>query len=307
MKNSIFTALLVLFLPSVFYSQSISGYLGQRLSIGIEANPSLRRFELDYNEDLGITESNYNNESNYFEPDFASNLDYSTSLGLNKRFGFNVDYVVTRKSSLSISYTRFKTGFSNKIYLPSSGKVYTKEEISNSSYSPYKVASPYFGLVNNTIGLEYITFLGNESSAPLGKYVSIGLHIVHSKVTDPSNLNYGSSGLFTYDGVHLTDPNHKVNTILYSFGFGKKVMLGFDRLILDYGMEFGLSSAFVSRIKADKEKNNYYEGSNLIDEDEVDSNIVYIDVDQQIYNSAKNRLLNYFSMNLHIGLNVLLF
>lgn len=141
-----------------------------------------------------------------------SSHNYNSNIGLtafNSQNIFSVDYVVSRKKSIGLIYSYSRTALQ---YFP--------EELGDESFddvAPIKIFT-------NGLGLRLRFYKGKPGSiAPLGKYNEIEFHLLKSRVHEIVNEK---------DMFNTTK-------FLFIYGIGKQRVV-FDRVLLEYGLRFGL-------------------------------------------------------------------
>ncbi len=125
----------------------------------------------------------------------------TTSLNTTKEA--SVDYVISRRNTMGLTYKNLRTS-------------------SLRDYSSDTQKIPTGKIFSNAIGIHYRVFKKKSGNlAPLGKYTQYGLSVMFNRAEDIKNSAADVS----------------FNTYALSLGKGRSKIL-FDRVILNYGLEF---------------------------------------------------------------------
>jgi hypothetical protein len=269
MKQRITILLLTL---SVGAIAQVPGYMGKRFSIGY---------------------SNYFMLSAIGPTANADNAD--GTVGINTTHCLNLEYAIKRRTNFCFTVQTGKTGMDPggllyvtpyNFYNGSSNYTYTYGE---HPFKPMQIRS-----VNIGLGFK---FFQQGTLAPIGKYKKIeALWMVN-------HLTYKSTAFTTYYGstsqtAALGTGDYVYNTIAFTYTMGRSRVL-FDKMVLDYGIRFGVMPAPVLRVvfagffyDLPSSSNAYY------------SSTYYDDV---FKTSVNNRLFRSQLFNFHIGLSFLAF
>lgn len=193
-----------------FYTNAQPGYQGKKIAI-------------QYNGLIGPRSSN---------PSFNQ----KAGLGINYTHAFGIDYTISRKHTIGLTFSAFKTSISEERngddnYLPSILKLYSYGAEFN-----IKFGSKRTGLI-----------------APIGFYQMVGIGIWLNQLKDNTN---------TLD--LSTIPVTKFTDFSFSYGFGKR-MVYFDRLVLDLGVNLSLSKNIFTYAGDPLERTE--DGTSYIEED----------------------------------------
>jgi len=188
----------------------VSGYLGKRLYVDLEYSfaPAL----------LGPT---YNNRGAKHYGKEGGDLGFSTKPSLR------LNYVISRKGVLNISYSNWRTA-----------TTMTLSSLRSITSSSFDFHDMFTQIKVNTISIGYRVFGASEGAiAPLGSYFSIYLH------------RHSAEGSFADRRSFFNNPNREyipdlqVDTdyTMYAFGFdfGKHFIFA-DRYILGAGINFSI-------------------------------------------------------------------
>jgi hypothetical protein len=183
---------LIILLFLCFYTNAQPGYQG-------------KRFIAQYSALLGprITAPSFNQVSD--------------KLGINYTHSLGIDYTISRKHTIGVTFSTFKTSIADEI------NIYSDND--NDYPSALKLHS---------YGAEFnIKFSGKKTAliAPIGFYQKVGIGIWLNQIKDNTN---------TLD--LSTIPITKFTDYTLSYGLGKR-MVYFDRLVLDLGVDLSLSSS----------------------------------------------------------------
>jgi hypothetical protein len=181
----------------------------------------------------------------------------------NARYHVNADYVLTKDISFGATYGMFKTGWTPSYGGYDAGNTTIKD---------------YFKVNSDIAGIYFKFFRSNKGAiAPSGAYQKLGASLIMAK---PS-FHHSSDSLI--DDIKTPATSYKM--IMLTYGFGKQTIF-YNRLVLRYGLEFGMSPDIFSLIFRDKRNNNpgHVIGLNL-----------------------KERILSAYLVNINVGLGIILF
>ena len=271
-QNIIFNILLLLFFTQIASAQP--GYQGKRFFVEASiatfpafGGPTVNNRGLDYN---NIFES----QSSQFKDRFA----------LNTRFGAKTSLTVGYRANIFVGFNIFNTGLIDRSLTPN--KLVPTEMNTHDIFYNSSVKMVEFGV-------DYYGSHANSNLAPLGWHWIIGATYIFGNSKEIEHkLTYPSSfSSFNYTPYHelAEAPAHNTNFKEFAFhlGFGKRMIM-FNRLIINISAEsYILPSWIMYRVE-----NNSWENA--------DNQLVY-------NNAVTRRLQRHLSINLNLGLGLLIF
>ena len=185
----------------------------------------------------------------------------------NARYHVNTDYVLTKDISFGATYGMFNTGWS---------PTYEGYDVyGNASHATHK---DYFKVNSNIAGIYFKFFSSNKGAiAPSGAYQKLGTSLIRFK---PS-FHHSDDSLV--DGAGK--PSSLNNMIMLTYGFGKQTIF-YNRFVLRYGIEFGMSPTIFNLIFRNKGSINANHYSGL---------------------TIKERMLSAYLLNINVGFGIILF
>lgn len=238
----------------------VPGYMGKRLAIGYSNNFFLAG--------VGPTASSYD-------------------VGLNSTHSFNLEYTIKNRTNLCGSFQIFKTGlamnrtFYGNNYNPSFG-TYDSHYY---TYAPNPAIPMELKSKCVAVGLK---FFQRGYLAPVGKYRKFELVIMFS------NLSYGDDSFIYVDGGSLAYASlgtgeyaFKEFALMYTLG---RQRILFNRVVLDYGMQFGFMPAVLPSVLLSDGNSVYYNS---------------ISFETALRQDVNFRLFRHQLCNFHLGLSFL--
>jgi hypothetical protein len=210
----------VLLTASVLTAQ-VPGYMGKRLTLGY---------------------------SNNFFAAIIGPPAQSYDMGINTTHSFNIEFTIKPRTNFCLSYQMFNTGVTtNHTFVNSTqdqyGNVYNVE----SHFDP--VPNKPMELHSNNVCIGF-KFFNAGSLAPVGKYRKLELVLMFTELSYPPNsfftynYNYGFGGNDGVSRSSLGTGNYNFKSFALTYSLGRQRVL-FNRLVLDYGLQFGFVPAGV--------------------------------------------------------------
>ncbi|MCW3104173.1 MAG: hypothetical protein JWO09_2613 [Bacteroidetes bacterium] len=197
-----------LLLAPFLVSAQIPGYLGKRLMVGY---------------------------SNNF---FLSTVDPTASsydLGMNTTHSLNVEYTIKNRTNICASFQMFRTGIAvNTGFIEyrttSSGSTTVK------TYTYYPIPDAPMVMKTKCLALGF-KFFKRGSFAPLGKYRKLEAVLMFSNISyQPLTFRYIQGN--KTGRASLGSGNYSYKEFAVTYTLGRQRIL-FDRLVVDYGVQFG--------------------------------------------------------------------
>lgn len=258
-KKTIAFLSVLIFLQGIAFAQ-VPGYMGKRLTIG------------------------YSN--NFFLAGIGPTKTYD--IGLNTTHSFNLEYTIKNRTNFCLSYQMFKTG------VDVDHEFYEEYEdtygVYNSiSYTYNPIPNVPLQLKSNNVSIGF-KFFASGTLAPVGKYKKLELLLLFS------NLTYKPNSFEGYDNQaeglkrkSIGTGNYSYSTFALTYTMGRQRVL-LNRLVLDYGVQFGFTPAGVVAV--------------LTSDEDFNRSTNPEDIFRQ---ETNKRLFRYELFNLHLGLGFLAF
>jgi hypothetical protein len=276
MKNIKIQLVLFSFLVSITSIAQIPGYLGKRFSIGY---------------------------SNYFFPRFPavnSSIGFSDGDKLSTEHVFNsthcldVDYIISPRISMCFS------GQFSKMDLMKQGSIFSVER-GGLSYSVQYLPKPNQDMELNTVNFSVgFKFFKQRFLNPFGWYRKLELILMVNKVVmDEKGFYYMANSnpqIKQSSPYPLVDGAGRFSSIALAYTIGKQRIF-FDKLILDWGIRFGINYSYVVSNLNPLETLFEYENSS-IKEDTLES---------ELKDQGNARIWGAQFVNAHVGLRFLAF
>jgi hypothetical protein len=241
-------------------SAQVPGYMGKRLMLG-------------YSNNFFVTASGPTARTN--------------EAGFNTTHCFNLEYTIKNRTNLCASFQMFNTGTMLNKNIEVSGYDPASQEYLNYTYMYSPVGDEPIFVSTKTFGIGF-KFFPTGSLAPLGKYKKLELLLLFSDVSYSNNsfiINENYQGTYSRGTIGAGEYTFKTFALAYTLG-RQRVL--FDRIVLDYGIQFALLPAgFFATLNGDED---FYSNST------IESN----------FRSVTNaRLFRYNIFNFHLGLGLL--
>jgi hypothetical protein len=261
----------IFILTSCCLTAQVPGYMGKRFSIGY---------------------------SNYFMLSLlrpsANAHNAGISLGINTTHCLNLEYAIQRRVNFCFSLQRGKTG------MDPGGLNYSQKDIYNgSTYTYFYGGNPYKPMQIRSINIGFGAKVFQKGTlAPIGKYKKVEL------LWTVNHLTYNNTAFTAYNGsiaqtATIGSGDYVYNNIALAFTMGRSTVL-FDKIVLDYGVRFGLFPSSDLRSLApdilDFRPGNFRSSSSR-----------YIYYEGYFRTDVNNRLFRSQLFNFHIGLSFLAF
>jgi hypothetical protein len=215
-----------------------------------------KKFIVQYSSLIGFRASN---------PSFSQS---SENMGINYTHSLEIDYTISRKHTIGLAFSNFRTSVADEF-----------ETTNTSKRLPSALKLTAYGAEFN------VKFTNKNPGfiAPMGMYQKIGVGIWLGQLTD-------DSGTLKMDSI----PVKQFTDFALSYGLGKRKVY-FDRLVLDMGVHFSLTSSY------NKQSTESYEGG-LIRTEGGES----YTTNDSIEDFAGKRLFNHIWITFKVGVGLLL-
>ncbi|MEA3495540.1 MAG: hypothetical protein U9R42_05830 [Bacteroidota bacterium] len=162
---------------------------------------------------------------------------------VNLRTSIGGEYIIDKKRGVGIQLSAFKTAF--EFDYPIEEMRHFTTTWSDDGYEPTRIRSDGLGYINaKSMGLYYKSYFNHI--APLGAYFKIQVDWIFYKVNYDSNdildkiIYDNGHNNRTYSPEYL--PNYQLDKRYTAWSFNMKFgnqRILFDRIVLDYGIDFG--------------------------------------------------------------------
>jgi hypothetical protein len=273
--KKIITFFFVLFLSITSMAQ-VPGYLGKRFSIGY-SNYFFPRFPA-VNSSIGFSEGDK----------------LSTERSFNSTHCLDVDYIISPRISMCFS------GQFSKMDLMKHGSIFSVER-GGQRYSVQYVPRPKQDMELNTVNFSVgFKFFKQRYLNPFGRYRKLELILMMNKVIMDENgfysVAYNSPKTNQLSSYPLMDGAGRFSSVALACTIGKQRIF-FDKLILDWGIRFGINYSYVvSNLNPFETLFEY--GNSSVDENTLES---------ELKDQGNARIWGAQFVNAHVGLRFLAF
>jgi hypothetical protein len=272
MKNIKTQLLLFSFLVSVTSIAQVPGYLGKRFSVGY---------------------SNYFfPRSTLISPAFAlvDEDKVSTEQVFNSTHCLDMDYVLTPWVSICVA------GQFSKMGMVKQGSEFYVERIGDVQYLPSSKKDMQLNTINLSLALK---FFKERYMNPFGKYRKLEAMLMMNKIKVDEDGFFSTT--YTQNGMQLTPyavtgDTYKFNSLILAYTIGRQRIL-FDKLVLDWGIRFGVNYSFIAG-SVNPLETMVAERKSAYEEDTIE---------RKLKEQAVTRTMGAQFVNAHLGLRFLAF
>jgi hypothetical protein len=254
MKNFLYIISLLI-IPAVASAQ-VPGYQGKRFSVEGDFFFMSALFNPNQNAKKVFADSRFinpnNNNSGYYNYNYDYNSNTEPSFkhvhpeSFNTRYNLSVSYVVSRVVSLELTGGIFTTGWNRKFSETATTTTIDPYYGNSTTTTTHGQYSDLYKVEGAMAGMNIKFFRRDKGAiAPNGSYFKVGASYINST---PTYVGAYDNNGYGYSQSRAT----ATGMVLFTCGLGKQTIF-YDRLLLKYGVEFGMSPLGISRVLADLE------------------------------------------------------